>query len=348
VLIDMVTSLWIVALITSGLLSGVLVRTTWKSKSKVFKRWGGVALGVTFLLGVVLLIFRINLELTFQIRGILLGTVLILFFGLSDDWRDWNWKIQLAFQVFLGILLLGFGFGIDYVSDPWQGVWRLDQALFSLEGQFVITVGSLLVIIWTVVIINAYNWLDGIDGLAGGIGILGAIALVAVSLRPEVNQVSVALLSLILAGAILGFWAWNFSLGKIQMGSSGSYLIAFLLAALALISGTKIATTLAVLALPILDFVWVIGERLRSGASPFQKEVGQRHLHYRLRQLGWKDWQIVGSYLAFTGLAVVISLSDISRLEKFTFLVIEFGVAWVVLWLVSRKIKAAIKNNSSS
>ncbi len=339
----MATALWLTALVLSG---GIAEGLSWLNLKFGKKKWvrsGGLAVGVTFLTGALSLVLYIDLELTTQIKGILLGSALILIFGLSDDWRDWNWRFQLAFQIFLGILLIGFGFKIDYISDPWQGVWRLEQGLFSLGGQLV-TVGSLLIVTWVIVIINAYNWLDGIDGLAGGVGSLGALALVAVSLRPEVNQVSVALLSLILAGAILGFWVWNFGFGGIQLGSSGSYLIAFLLAALALISGTKIATTLAILALPLLDFIWVIGERLVSGASPFQKEVGRRHLHYRLRQLGWADWQIVLGYLVFTAGAMAIALSDVSRLIKFGFLVGEFSLVLVVLWEVSRKVRGAKTN----
>jgi UDP-GlcNAc:undecaprenyl-phosphate GlcNAc-1-phosphate transferase len=136
---------------------------------------------------------------------------------------------------------------------------------------------------------NVVNFLDGMDGLAAGISaIAGAtFAVLALSLgRPEA-----AVLSAIVAGACLGFLRHNFYPARIFMGDSGSLLLGFLLATVAIQGALKTAATVAflfpllVLAVPLLDTSFVIAKRLKYGRP--LTEPTPWHLYHRFRNIGF-------------------------------------------------------------
>jgi UDP-GlcNAc:undecaprenyl-phosphate GlcNAc-1-phosphate transferase len=149
----------------------------------------------------------------------------------------------------------------------------------------------LLVPLWIVLMINVINWLDGVDGLASGVGLIASIILFILSISKEVNQVSTAILSIVLAGSLLGFLPFNFNPAKIFLGDIGSMFIGFMLAIFAIISGGKFATAALVLGLPILDALWVIASRLINHQVPWQAD--RRHLHHRLLDAGFSQRQSV-------------------------------------------------------
>jgi UDP-GlcNAc:undecaprenyl-phosphate/decaprenyl-phosphate GlcNAc-1-phosphate transferase len=138
---------------------------------------------------------------------------------------------------------------------------------------------------------NVINLLDGMDGLAAGIcAIAGAtFAVLALSLdRPEA-----AVLSAIVAGACLGFLRHNFYPARIFMGDSGSHLLGFILAAVAIEGALKTAATVALffpllaLAVPILDTSFVIAKRLKYGRP--LTEPTPWHLYHRFRNIGFSQ-----------------------------------------------------------
>jgi len=116
-------------------------------------------------------------------------------------------------------------------------------------------------------------------------GRIAKITLFFLSISNLVNQPPLGIISIILAGAVLGFLVFNFHPAKIFMGTSGSMFLGFILATLAIFSGGKIATALLVMGFPVMDAIWVIAQRIKSGKSPFKGDA--RHLHYRLLEKGW-------------------------------------------------------------
>ena len=110
----------------------------------------------------------------------------------------------------------------------------------------------------------------------------------------SLGQQSIALLALALAGASLGFLPHNFHPARIFLGG-GAYLLGYLLGTLSIIGGTKGATLLLVLGIPILDTAWQILRRLRRGRSPMEGERG--HLHHRLFDLGLSQPRVVADLL---------------------------------------------------
>lgn len=258
-------------------------------------RFGGVAIIISFL---VTLFLNEYLVLTSAWWGIIIVSLLILMIGLWDDIREISWKSQLMAQLLAGSIAFFFGIRLLSVTNPFGG------GIFFDSG-WLLGLSFLLTIVWFLVVMNAINWADGVDGLCGGVSFIGFATIFFLSLRPEVNQPPVAIFSLALAGSSLGFLVFNVHPAKIFAGTSGSWFLGFTLASLALFSGTKVATAVSVLALPLLDAVWVISDRIRSGVSVFSPD--QRHLHYRLRNLGWSPHAITWFFYSITIATAVIA-----------------------------------------
>ena len=224
------------------------------------------------------------LDLTGPYRGIVLGAALATTVGIVDDFRGLPWEVKLAGQVGAAGIAVQAGVTIDRFTFPIVGVHDLPDWL-----------AVVLSIVWIVAIMNMVNFLDGLDGLAAGVcAISGAtFAVIALSLgRPNA-----AVLSAIVAGACLGFLRHNFYPARIFMGDSGSMLLGFTLAAVAIEGTLKTAATVAlffplfVLAVPILDTSFVVARRLRRGERVFAPD--QSHLHHRFIRRGFSQRETV-------------------------------------------------------
>src|SRR5574340_311454 len=137
---------------------------------------------------------------------------------------------------------------------------------------------------WVVGMINSINWIDGLDGLSTGVGLIAALTLGLISLTPTIDQPEVALLCIVLAGALAGFLPWNFHPARIFVGTAGVFVIGYCLAVLSILGTAKVAVALLVLGVPIVDTFWIIVRRLAAGQAPFAADSG--HLHHRLLGLG--------------------------------------------------------------
>jgi UDP-N-acetylmuramyl pentapeptide phosphotransferase/UDP-N-acetylglucosamine-1-phosphate transferase len=267
-------------------------------RHKSVSRFGGIALIISFILAVLL---DAHLSMSSQLLGLLLGAFLILFVGAWDDIVPVPWWAQLAFQVVLAIIIFASGMRAWVITNPFGGPIFLHPETAFLPS---FIVGFLFIVL----VMNAVNWADGADGLLGGVAVVAFLAIASVSLRPEVNQPTVAILAAILAGLSVAFLVFNFPPARIIAGTTGAYFIGFAIAALALFAGAKIATTLLVLAVPALDALLVIVSRFRAGVSPW-KGGDERHLHDRLRRIGWSDRSIM---LLSTGVSACAAFAALS------------------------------------
>ncbi|NTW45835.1 MAG: undecaprenyl/decaprenyl-phosphate alpha-N-acetylglucosaminyl 1-phosphate transferase [Candidatus Moranbacteria bacterium] len=265
---------------------------------KPLPRLGGVALVLSFL---VALLFERSIVSSGPFLGLVSGSVLILFFGFRDDIVPIPWPVQLLFQTGLAILLFISGMRAWVMTNPFG------NPVF-LHPESVIWPSLLIGAFFTLLIMNAINWADGVDGLLGGISFPAFAVLFLVSLRPEVGQPTVAILSVMFAGLSLGLLVFNVPPARLLAGTAGSYFLGFGIAALALFSGAKIATTLLVLSVPVLDVCFVIASRIRARHSPF-RGGDERHLHDRLRNAGWSDGAIMIFFTfvsAISGIAALV------------------------------------------
>jgi UDP-GlcNAc:undecaprenyl-phosphate GlcNAc-1-phosphate transferase len=276
---------------------------------KHVSRFGGIALALAFIVTVVV---NRDLSITPQLVGLLVGVILVLFIGSWDDLVPLPWIAQLLFQTALGALIFLFGMRAWVVTNPFG------EPIFLRPEEWALP--SLLIgILWTVLVMNAVNWADGVDGLLGGIATVAFVSILLVALRPDVNQPAVAILSAICVGISVGFLLFNMPPARIIAGTTGAFLVGFLVAALSLFAGAKIATALLVLSVPVFDALFVIRERIRAGVSPF-RGGDARHLHDKLREVGWSDRRIALSYAAVSAVAALAALS-LPALGKLFFLI---------------------------
>lgn len=264
---------------------------------KKVSRFGGLAIFLAFFLTIFI---NENLVITKDIWGIFVGAVVIFFLGFWDDVREIDWSKQLIFQIVAISLIFIFGIKINYSS-------LISNDFLNPDNYMGLSVGILVGLIWSLVLINAMNWLDGLDGLSGGVYFIVLMAIFLLSLKPEVNQPPVGILSLSLAGAVLGFLIFNFPPAKIMIGSGGVFFVGFIVAGMSIFAGVKIATTLMVLFVPMIDFFWVIGKRILRGKSIFSPD--QEHLHHKLLNMGWSQKKINIFFYAITIIVTIIALN---------------------------------------
>jgi UDP-N-acetylmuramyl pentapeptide phosphotransferase/UDP-N-acetylglucosamine-1-phosphate transferase len=210
-----------------------------------------------------------------QLWAILAAGTLLSVIGLLDDRFGLSWKIRLGIQFLLAIALVSAGIRATVlISIPW--------------------VGSILTVLWMVVLINSLNFLDNMDGLAAGIGMIASLlfAWIMLQLTGEPRWLVGGCL-LILAGSIGGFLCHNWTPARIFMGDAGSTFIGLMLATLTVL-GTfyeepssaphRLLAPLFILAIPLYDFTSVVLIRLANGVSPFHPD--RNHFSHRLTDLG--------------------------------------------------------------
>ncbi len=291
-----------------------------KRHGRIVPLWGGLSLWLsvmlTVLVGIVISpVFRKLLMIRkgwfgWLLGGFLLGGTFITAVGMADDHWGIPPKLKLLGQcvvagitVWFGIRVLGFIHPFDhhYVKLPFL-------------------VGGILAFGWIVLMMNAVNFIDGLDGLAAGTALISCAAFLTVCLltrQVSTGWASVSLdlaawLSLILAGSVAGFLVFNFHPARIFLGDSGSLFLGYALACIALIGSLKstavFTTVLPVLimAIPLADVLWAIVRRIRQGQPISKGDKG--HVHHRLLALGWSHRQVVLALYAFNaacgGLAI--------------------------------------------
>lgn len=251
-------------------------------------RLGGIAIYAAFVIP-----FLIFVDLTPPRVGLLISVSLMFLMGLLDDIYDLKAWMKIAIQAIAIIVALAFGIHIGQITNPLGGVLVLPDWLdIILSG------------IWLWLVTNAINLLDGLDGLAAGATSIAAAAMFWLSLFAFVNQPQTAIIAIVLLGASLGFLRWNWYPAKIFMGDSGSYTLGFLVGALAIIGGAKLATASLVLGFPLLDAFYAILRRIFQGRNPFSAD--REHLHHRLLAVGVPH---MGVTLIILGISAVFGVA---------------------------------------
>jgi UDP-GlcNAc:undecaprenyl-phosphate GlcNAc-1-phosphate transferase len=268
-------------------------------------RLGGVAIFLAFSvslgvwLGLSLVFPRLvdGLAPTTLLR-IYIPACLIFCLGIYDDLHGAGPYLKFAVQAIAATMLFAGGMRVldlplifGYHSLPWF-------------------VGLPLTVLWVVAVTNAFNLIDGLDGLAAGSALFSTMVFFVVSL--VTHSWLGSLMSVTLAGAILGFLRFNFNPATIFLGDSGSLFIGFMLSALALAGAQKAPTFVAVaipvvsFGLPILETLLSILRRLISGRPIFTAD--REHIHHKLLQMGFSHRQVVIVLYAVSAIFAMLSL----------------------------------------
>ncbi len=207
-----------------------------------------------------------------SLAGILLGALGMLLLGLLDDKYELRPRTKFLGQFLVATLVAASGVQITLF-------------VHSTVFHYAIT------ILWIITLINAFNFMDNMNGLCAGLAAIGAwyFGLIAAA----DGQYLVASIAFLSFGALLGFLPYNFPTARAFLGDAGSHLLGYVLAVLAILPHFytprhprrwAVLMPLLVLAVPLIDLVWVVALRWRIG-QPFY--VGDtNHLSHRVVRLG--------------------------------------------------------------
>ncbi len=289
-------------------------------------RMGGLAIFFGFILSVLIFI-----PLTSELRGMLLGSVVIVILGILDDIFALPALPKFFVQIGAALIAVLAGNRIDFLSNP---------NIFSSEpfwdlGWLAVPITAL----WIVGITNAVNLIDGLDGLACGVSTISSMTLLVIALVME--EPDVAILMGALSGACIGFLPYNLNPAKIFMGDTGSTFLGFILAVVSIQGLFKFyaiisfAVPFLMLGLPIFDTCFAILRRVSHGQSPMAPDRG--HIHHRLIDMGFTQKQAVAVlYIisAILGLsAVVLTTIGVVRATLFLMALCAAGAVAGKLYL---------------
>jgi len=268
-------------------------------------RLGGVAIFLAFSvsvgawLGLSLVFPRLTVGLApALLLRIYVPACLIFCLGIYDDLRGAGPYLKFSVQAIAAAMLFAGGMRV------------LDLPLIFGSYSLPWFVGLPLTVLWVVAVTNAFNLIDGLDGLAAGSALFSTMVFFVCAL---VNHSWLeSLMSVTLAGAILGFLRFNFNPATIFLGDSGSLFIGFMLSALALAGAQKAPTFVAVaipvvsFGLPILETLISVLRRLISGRPILTAD--REHIHHKLLQMGFSHRQVVIVLYAVSAIFAMLSL----------------------------------------
>jgi len=293
-------------------------------------RIGGVGLFAAFFLTALALYFfgPVQPDHRLPFVGVLAGTALVFVFGLADDRFQFKAGPQFLGQFLGAVIAIATTVFIERVTLPVVG-----EANFQ-PVRWLVTYP--LTILWIVGMMNTVNFLDGLDGLAAGVGAIAAVLFAVHSY--SLGQVDIALFSVALAAACLGFLAFNAFPARVFLGSAGAMTLGYALATLSILAPARVATALLVMAIPIADAAFQAVDRWRRGKSPTEGDRG--HLHFRLMDLGLSQRQIVFSYWVFCAVFGTLALVIAAPLYKLI-AVVALGVLVVILLIALNRRRPA-------
>jgi UDP-GlcNAc:undecaprenyl-phosphate GlcNAc-1-phosphate transferase len=219
-----------------------------------------------------------------ETRGILIGAAAITLIGSVDDVVSLSAPVKLAGQVVVAVVAVLAEVRVENITLPFLGAIDFGPEL-----------GGALTALGMVAAMNVVNFTDGVDGLAAGVCTIAAATFAVIAL--SLDRDAAGVLAALTAGAALGFLWHNFNPASIFMGDSGSNLLGFLLACVAVQGVLKTAAVVAlffplvILAVPILDTGFVIAKRVKYRRPVYAAD--RWHFHHRFANIGFSQRRTV-------------------------------------------------------
>ena len=249
--------------------------------------------------------------------------------GLVDDIVRLRPRVKFAIEILIAAGLFAAGLQIRTLWLP---------APFGIV-QLATPVAVFVTILWIVGITNAFNLLDGIDGAAAGAAVFSLLAMFVTAIT--LDRPLIALLTVTLAGATLGFLPFNFPPARVYLGDVGSLSLGFALAVLAIEGAAKgpaivaLAIPMVAFAVPVLDTLVAVVRRAVRGAPVFKGD--HEHLHHRLLDLGLTKRQaamVLYAVCAAFALASMLFLNPNAR-----GMAVVLSMVGLVVWLAVRYLR---------
>jgi UDP-GlcNAc:undecaprenyl-phosphate GlcNAc-1-phosphate transferase len=295
---------------------------TRKLHTEPIPRVGGIPILIAFL-GAYIVLLLLPLEANHSIRAafptavrLVPACVLIFLVGLIDDLRPVRPWQKLLGQLAAGCLAV------------WGGVEIQSMAGHTIPS----VIGGPLTIMWLIACTNAFNLIDGVDGLAAGIGLFASATTLISALGQ--GRMDVALATVPLVGALLGFLRFNFNPASIFLGDSGALLVGFLLGCYAVVWSQKsvtilgLAAPLMALAIPLFDTSLAVVRRFLRRQPIFGAD--REHIHHKLLARGLAPRSVALILYGLCGVAAIFSISANFLGDQFAIAIILIfcGAAW--------------------
>ncbi len=264
-----------------------------KEHNKPMIRLGGISLILGFQISLSFAVLLNNMLGYVDINSISIIKIqilslLIFLLGLLDDLFDLNPIPRLISQFLVSFMAWFLGF-------------RIENLYFSFLNNFSFTIslptvlGCICTMFWIVALINAINWIDGIDGLACSLITISCVGFVILSLIQ--GQFLALMVSISLLGACIGFLPFNYFPAKLFMGDGGSNFLGFIIAIITMVYSSNDylifnpIQAILLIFIPILDMIIVIFRRLIIRQSPFLPD--RNHIHHQMLNRGFSHRAIV-------------------------------------------------------
>jgi UDP-GlcNAc:undecaprenyl-phosphate/decaprenyl-phosphate GlcNAc-1-phosphate transferase len=248
-----------------------------------------------------------------QTRAILAGALAIAAVGVLDDVFDLPAGLKLVGQVAAAMIPVFNGVQVTGFTLPFVGGIDLSHVFFHhvpVLGN--VTLAKVLTVLGFVAVMNVINFIDGVDGLAAGVCVISAATLAIIAL--SLDRTGAAVLAALTGGAALGFLRHGFPPASSFMGDTGSNLLGYLLATVAVLGSLKTNAVVAlffplcVLAVPILDSGFVIAKRIKYRKPIYAAD--RWHFHHRMANIGFSQRRtllyLYGWALVLAGLALAL------------------------------------------
>ena len=256
--------------------------------------------------------------------GITIITFAAVYVGGNKNGENAGQLKDLALTVLLPALLLGAMGLIDDLRSlsPWPRL--IAQSVVGTVVALVIvnsgttgtpfgtsTLNTAVSIVWIVGICNSINFFDNLDGAASGTVAIAALGVFFIAF--DRGQELVSALSIVTAGATIGFLMWNKSPAKIYMGDAGALFLGIIISVVTIRLNPGIEPTwksltipAILLAVPLLDTCVAVFSRLARGVSPLTG--GKDHLSHRLVRAGLTRPMAAIALWAASGVCAVIAV----------------------------------------
>ncbi len=347
--------------VVTGLVRSLLVRNgivaeirQRDSHTQPTPQLGGVAMFCGFVAAVFLAsqlpaLTRGFAPVTPEMTAVLWGAFAIVLVGVLDDLFELSAPVKLVGQIVAAVIMSLMGLTWTLLFFPMGGGTTV--VLDNIQS-------TILTSFFTVLLINAVNFVDGLDGLAAGLGMIAGAAILVFSLTVlhdqggAVSAYPPAIIAAALVGVCAGFLPHNFEPSRIFMGDSGAMLIGLLLAAASTSASGKINMSLygtvdmvallspfivvaAAVFIPVLDLIWAVVRRVSAGRSPFAAD--RLHIHHRLLSLGHTHRKTVlvlylwVSAVAFGAVSFSIVPAKYAAIAAITAIIFAVGVTMIPL-----------------
>jgi UDP-GlcNAc:undecaprenyl-phosphate GlcNAc-1-phosphate transferase len=266
-----------------------------KVHMKIMPRLGGLAIFLSFIIGILIL-----KPVSEDHLPIVIGAIIIILTGMLDDVKEISPKLKLAGQITAAAVVVIMGdLKVDFINLPFGG--QIDFGYLSFP----------ITMIWIIGITNAINLIDGLDGLAGGVSAIALFSIAGMSI--VTGNVYVTVISLIVAASTVGFLFFNFHPAKIFMGDTGALFLGFMIAVLSLlgykgVTFVSLVIPVIILGVPISDTFFAIIRRLVN-KQPLSAP-DKSHLHHCLLKSGFSHRQTV---------LLIYAMSSVFGLAAFIF-----------------------------